>query len=183
MIQAQNYCHLCQNGIPAWLCFVSFDVCIGLAFSYFVSSVSICFWEESFALTSAICLFKLVGNFKILQSAPYASISAAISVTDFQRKSSNRAGNVFYEIVGCIFSYNNIWEYFELFCSQFLINVRLLWLVSSEVCTALNPVKAFFPHHILTVYNHDNSINMTGKNRKLLIKHSRSCEDRQTCCR
>jgi len=29
-------------------------------------------------------LFKLIGNFKILQSAPYASISAAIIVIDFQ---------------------------------------------------------------------------------------------------
>lgn len=49
VIQIPNCCHLCKSGILAWFCFVSFSVCIGLAFSYFVSCVSICFWEESFA--------------------------------------------------------------------------------------------------------------------------------------
>lgn len=88
-------------------------------------------------------MFKLVGNFKLLQSAPYASISVARSEADFKVKGRNQAGNVFCEIVGCIFSYNNIWEYFELFCGQFLINVGLLWLIPSQDCTVLNPVKAF----------------------------------------
>lgn len=91
VVQAQNRCRLCQNGIPARFCFVSFGVCIGLAFSYFVSNVGICFWEETFPCTliCTICLFKLVGNFKTRQSVPYAGISAAISETYL--KKSNRA--------------------------------------------------------------------------------------------
>lgn len=56
-------------------------------------------------LISAICLFKLVGNFKILQSAPYAGISAAIIVTDFQSKKQQSGRERFLL---------NSWEYFQL---------------------------------------------------------------------
>lgn len=70
------------------------------------------FLGRKFCLTliPAICLFKLVGNFEMLQSAPYASISAAISDCLPKKKAAIR--ECFYEILGSILSYNNIWEYF-----------------------------------------------------------------------
>lgn len=114
VIQAETCCHLCRNGIPAWFCFVSFGVCIGLASSYFASNVSICFWEETFTYSSicTICSFKLVGSLKPLQSVPCASISPAISETYFRSKTWLSGRECFHEIVGSIFSYNNIWECF-----------------------------------------------------------------------
>lgn len=118
-------------------------------------------------------MFKLVGNFEMLQSAPYASISVAIS--DCLPKKKQQLENVFYEIVGSILSYNNIWEYFWAILWLVFNKCRVtLWLVLSQDCTELNPVIAFFftpqtcsvyggnSPYIYNIYNHDNSIDMIG---------------------
>lgn len=74
-------------------------------------------------------------------------------------KTSNHsgAGNVFYEIAGSIFSYNNIWEYFcaVLWPGFNKCRVTLACIESRLYSTEPSESWGFFPHHILATFNYN----------------------------